>query len=223
MPADLEKIADEDIPAADTDVRGWWRAIAPAARVVNALLNFQIVTNSGRNFFSITEGNAVLELNIPVVSTATAVAFPWQPYLSPTATGLNAPFTLRIVPGDVTDGSMVWLPARENIEIVVPPNAKMYVWLEAGVAVTTRITSVDYGYGLALPDAVNLTDDGVPPPSSRKLLFIISTNATGLEFPPITQVCKTSLSLYPKTITQSAAGSTVVMDWQPTGDTSFLG
>ena len=39
MASKIEKISDEDISAPGTDMRGWWRAIAPAAMLVNALLN----------------------------------------------------------------------------------------------------------------------------------------------------------------------------------------
>ena len=208
------------ISAIDVPKSGWHvtRLGAPliaVAKAINGLRQLKFKA-SDKWAFTWDEGGAVIEY-VPTSDVEDSSALlPWTPYPSPTATGPNAPFTLRIVPGTVTDGAKLWTAARENIEIIVPANTKLYVWGEAGIAATARITAFDYNYAAALPAAVALTSDGTPPPLARQLLFIVSSNATGLELPAIAQECNTPLSLYPKTISQTTAGSTVVMDWQPT-------
>ncbi len=204
MAASLEKISDDEMRPGDGRKR--WRTIKKLVVLFNALLNFQIILNSGRNAFTITESNATLELNIPAAADSAAVTFPWQPYLSPTATGPDAGRTIRIRAGCVSDGAQDIPPARLNLEIVVPPNCidGYFVWIEANVDAGGRMTNLDYNHGVRPAGPVALGTNNAPPPVARALLFIITSTQTAVELSSVQQFRTTPLALVPVVTNQTS-------------------
>ena len=95
MAGTLEKISDQEL--APRNLSGFSSLLKRLAAFCNALLNFKIVTNSGRNFFSITEGNAVLELNIAAVVNDVVASPDFTLYDASDSTGTK----IGITPGTV--------------------------------------------------------------------------------------------------------------------------
>ena len=199
----LEKISESELEPGD--VRRRWRTIRKIGLVANALFNFQIVTNSGRNLFTLTESNAVLELDIQGGGTATAAAdkTAWQPYLAPyTGTGEkpeNWDLNIMVRRGTINEVLPI---GNENVIIPVPPSIEdaFHVWMEHTINSGGKITGSEYKWGTALPDEPAPpvgNSAGAPPSKYRVLLFTLQSTETAATLPPIRQYRTEGYSLDP--------------------------
>ena len=55
-------IPDKDMPEKGQDVRAYWRALGPCARLYNALLNVSFVRGASQDKLEIADGNATISL-----------------------------------------------------------------------------------------------------------------------------------------------------------------
>ena len=72
------------------------------------------------------------------------------------------------------------MPSNRNAEFVVPPDCidGYFFWLDASVDVEGKISALVINYGSTLPQAVPVTQDGVPPAHAYDLLFYLISDAT---------------------------------------------
>ncbi len=149
---------------------------------------------------------------------------PWKPLASPYA-GTGTPpadqgLKIRIEPGVVWDGYKLWPPARQNIEISVPANTTdgFFVWLVATISATGTVTALDYDFGTTLPAAIPAPaadGAGTPPTVARDLLFMVTSNATGVDLANAVINRNTPLILMPQITNQTATTVERRMVWLP--------
>ena len=167
MADSLQKIGDREL-VSGMDVRGIRPLLIKLITLYNALLNFQIRTDTGRNLFTITGGNAVLELNIPASGGTTAVApSPLDVVVAPTKAQPNRVRVYFGTLGGVTPDGM---SAADNVDAnnndlrfyLVPTPALPYVYGKVLINGTTG----------AFPSAQVYCTDGESPDGTYAYLPI---------------------------------------------------
>ncbi len=217
----IEKFSDDELQRG-TDLRGLRPFLLKLALFFNAFLNFQIVTNSGKNALTITESNVTLELNI--TAAGTTVAAPnnnWRPYATPWTGQGVAPadwgLHVSIMESFVAGLGAVFFPSNANADFTVPANCTTgyYGWLVATLDPPSgSLTALTYGGGTTLPTQ-NASDlvGGTLPATVYLPLFRLTSTATGVDNFDARFV-QAPLTLLPVVANYTGDTATRAMQWQ---------